>query len=47
MNTRKKATPKKPYVKPECRYEKVFVTTALSCGKIGTEGQCRTSRKVS
>ena len=26
---------KKPYEKPSFRYEKVFVTTALSCGKIG------------
>jgi hypothetical protein len=40
--------PKKPYVKPEFRFEKVFVTSALSCSKTGTEGQCHfTSRKVS
>ena len=25
---------KKPYEKPSFRYEQVFVTTALSCGKI-------------
>lgn len=25
---------KKPYEKPSFRYEKVFVTSALSCGKI-------------
>jgi len=25
---------KKPYIKPAYRMEKVFVTTALSCGKI-------------
>jgi hypothetical protein len=25
---------KKPYEKPAFRYEQVFVTTALSCGKI-------------
>lgn len=32
---------KKPYEKPSFRYEKVFVTTALSCGKIsGTSGAC-------
>jgi hypothetical protein len=29
------ATNKKPYEKPSFRYEQVFVTTALSCGKIG------------
>jgi hypothetical protein len=32
--------PKKPYEKPSFRYERVFVTSALSCGKTGTEGQC-------
>jgi hypothetical protein len=26
-------TAKKPYEKPSFRFEKVFVTTALSCGK--------------
>jgi hypothetical protein len=31
---------KKPYEKPSFRYERVFVTSALSCGKTGTEGQC-------
>ena len=31
---------KKPYVKPSYRYEQVFVTTALTCSKSGTEGQC-------
>jgi hypothetical protein len=34
------AIEKKPYDKPRFRYEKVFVTSALSCGKTGTEGQC-------
>jgi len=44
---RRPATYKKPYEKPSFRYEKVFVTTALSCGKIGgTQGTC-TSSKVS
>jgi hypothetical protein len=28
-------TDKQPYEKPSFRYEKVFVTTALSCGKVG------------
>ena len=27
---------RKPYEKPSFRYEKVFVTTALSCGKIAS-----------
>jgi hypothetical protein len=40
------AIEKKPYEKPGFRYEQVFVTSALSCGKTGTEGQC-SSAKVS
>jgi hypothetical protein len=32
---------KKPYEKPTFRYEKVFVTTALSCGKVSsTQSSC-------
>lgn len=32
---------KKPYEKPSFRYEQVFVTTALSCGKISiTQVNC-------
>ena len=39
---------KKPYEKPALRYENVFETTALACGKIqGTQGQCRFNRKAS
>jgi hypothetical protein len=39
---------KKPYQKPEFRYEKVFETMALSCGKVTpTEFQCRFNRKNS
>jgi hypothetical protein len=39
---------KKPYQKPEFRYEKVFETMALSCGKVSpTEFQCRFNRKTS
>jgi hypothetical protein len=39
---------KKPYTKPEFRYEKVFETMALSCGKVSpTEFQCRFNRKTS
>jgi hypothetical protein len=39
---------KKPYQKPEFRYERVFETMALSCGKVNpTEFQCRFNRKSS
>jgi hypothetical protein len=39
---------KKPYEKPALRYESVFETTALACGKIqATQGQCRFNRKAS
>jgi hypothetical protein len=39
---------KKPYQKPEFRYERVFETMALSCGKVSpTEFQCRFNRKSS
>jgi hypothetical protein len=32
---------KKPYEKPTFRFEQVFVTTALSCGKVNvTQGNC-------
>lgn len=32
---------KKPYIKPAYRMEKVFVTTALSCGKVNDgSGHC-------
>ncbi len=41
-------TTKKPYQKPSFRYEKVFVTTALSCGKVTNGGfQCNTNPKAS
>jgi hypothetical protein len=40
-------TKKKPYEKPAFRHEQVFVTSALSCGKLGgNEGTCM-SQKVS
>ena len=32
---------KKPYQKPGFRYEQVFVTSALTCSKTGTVGQCK------
>ena len=39
---------KKPYQKPEFRFERVFETMALSCGKVSpTEFQCRFNRKSS
>jgi hypothetical protein len=39
---------KKPYQKPEFRFERVFETMALSCGKVTpTEFQCRFNRKSS
>jgi hypothetical protein len=41
-------TGKKPYSKPEFRFEKVFETLALACGKLqGQQGQCRFNRKRS
>ena len=39
---------KKPYGKPTYRYERVFETLALSCGKIGaTQGLCQVQQKSS
>jgi hypothetical protein len=39
---------RKPYVKPEFRYERAFETMALACGKIrGTQPLCRFNRKTS
>jgi len=39
---------RKPYRKPAVRYERVFETSALTCGKIsGTQGQCHSNRKNS
>jgi hypothetical protein len=39
---------KKLYKKPEFRHERVFETTALSCGKIaGTSFLCNEVRKTS
>jgi hypothetical protein len=37
------AVQKKPYQKPGFRYEQVFVTSALSCGKVtATQSGCTT-----
>jgi hypothetical protein len=42
------STGKKPYQKPSFRYERVFETMALACGKISpTQFQCRFNRKSS
>ena len=39
---------KKPYLKPEFRYERAFETMALACGKIrATQTLCRFNRKTS
>jgi hypothetical protein len=32
---------KKPYQKPEFRFERVFETTALACAKTQAQHQCR------
>jgi len=37
---------KKPYQKPAFRYEQVFETMALACGKVNaTQSQCNFNRK--
>ena len=42
------ATKKKPYEKPTFRYEQVFVTSALSCGKVsGASLICNSTPKAS
>ncbi len=39
---------KKAYRKPVLRHERIFETSALSCGKVQTtQGQCAHNRKVS
>jgi hypothetical protein len=39
---------KRPYKKPTFRYERVFETNALSCGKVGTtEQSCKLNAKLS
>jgi len=41
-----RVVPKKPYQKPEFRYERVFETRALACGKLSsTQAQCRFNQK--
>jgi hypothetical protein len=41
------ATTRKPYEKPSFRYERVFVTSALSCGKTSPVSSSCSSSKVS
>ena len=42
------ASGRKPYQKPTFRFERVFETLALSCGKVNqTQSHCRFHRKVS
>lgn len=39
---------RKPYLKPDFRYEKVFETLALSCGKVASStATCQFSKKSS
>jgi len=39
---------KKPYEKPQFRFERVFEVQALSCGKVNpSSGSCHASRKNS
>jgi hypothetical protein len=38
---------KKPYAKPSFRFEQVFETQALACGKVNTQNQCHINRKTS
>jgi hypothetical protein len=39
---------KKTYEKPSFRFEQVFETQALSCGKVfATQGPCHSNRKTS
>lgn len=46
VETPRTSTTKKPYEKPSFRYEQVFVTTALSCGKISlTQSGCTGNTK--
>lgn len=43
-----KMSARKPYSKPEFRFERVFETRALSCGKVSTtQSQCSLNRKNS
>jgi hypothetical protein len=42
------ASKKKTYTRPAFRFERVFETNALSCGKIfSSQGSCHSNRKTS
>jgi hypothetical protein len=46
--TKEVCTAKRPYEKPTFRYEGVFETRALACGKIeSTQSSCRFNRRTS
>ena len=48
LNSAQPLTKKTPYQKPAFRYESVFETSALSCGKVqSTQSGCHFNRKVS
>jgi len=48
LNTPSQSKAKKPYRKPEFRYERAFETLALACGKIHPQSHgCKHNRKVS
>ena len=48
QNTENPSAVRKPYLRPEFRYERAFETMALSCGKIrGSQALCRFNRKNS
>jgi hypothetical protein len=48
QRSRNASAEKKLYQKPAFRYERVFETRALSCGKIiATQGNCQFSMKTS
>ncbi len=36
---------KKPYKAPSFRFDSVFEVSALSCGKVATQGQCAIKSK--
>jgi hypothetical protein len=44
---KKSPKPKKTYQKPEFRYERVFETMALACGKTPVGGRCAAHKKTS
>jgi hypothetical protein len=48
VSTSEARTKRKPYQKPAVRFERVFETSALRCGKVQTtQGSCRFNRRTS